>query len=101
MMRARPYSPRWPVMMDYLVSSDRTIWVRDFKKVHPSADVWTAIDSTGRIAGRLEIPATPERTIPHQVISFGRDDVMLRRFDANRATYLTIYPLIKIDGRSR
>ena len=101
MMRARPYSPRWPVMMDYLVGPDRTIWVRDFKKVHPSPDAWTAIDSTGKIVGRLEFPSTAERTFPLQVISFGRDDVMVRRFDANRATYLTIYPLMKNDGRSR
>ena len=88
-------------MMDYLVGPDRTIWVRDFKKVHPSPDAWTAIDSTGKIVGRLEFPSTAERTFPLQVISFGRDDVMVRRFDANRATYLTIYPLMKNDGRSR
>ena len=100
MMRARPHAPRWPVMMNFLVGPDGTMWIQDFKKVHPSPDYWTAIDSAGKIVGRLEIPPTPERTIPHQVISFGRDYVMLRRFDANRATYLTIYPLTRIDGRS-
>ena len=100
MMRARPYASRWPVMMDYLVGTDRTIWVRDFKKVHPSPDFWTAIDSAGKIVGRLEVPLASGRVPSPQVISFGRDYVMLRRFDENRLTYVSTYPLRRIDGRS-
>jgi hypothetical protein len=100
-LRARPYARTWPVFRHLTIGSDGTIWVQDFNKTYPSPDGWTAIDSTGRIVGRLVIPAVPERTIRPEVQSFGRDYVMLRRFDADGATSLAIYPLVRTDGRGR
>ena len=100
-MRARPHARTWPVFRQLTVGADGTIWVQDFNKTYPSPDGWTAIDSTGRIVGRLVIPAVPERAIRLEVQSFGRDYVMLRRFDADGATSLAIYPLVRTDGRGR
>jgi hypothetical protein len=56
---------------------------------------------TGRLIGRLQFAPLPERTIAPQVLSFGSDHIMLRRFDADGASSIAIVPLIKIDGRSR
>lgn len=101
MMRARPHASAWPVFFTIKLAADGTIWVLDYKRKYPSPDVWTAIDSTGRILGRLQFPPVPERTISPQVLSFGRDYVMLRRFDPDGATSIGIFPLIRIDDRSR
>ena len=90
----------WPVFYRFIVGSDGTIWVQDYDPTTlPNA--WTAIDSTGRIAGRLIFPAVPGRTMAPEVHSFGRDHVIVRRFDAEMASSLAIYPLARIDGRSR
>lgn len=96
-LRALPrVSQTWPVFMKLEVGSDGTIWVQDFRKAFPSPDAWTAIDSTGRIVGRLVFPAVPERTMRPEVQTFGRDYVMLRRFDADGATSLAIFPLVRV-----
>lgn len=96
-MRARPYARNWPVLLQMEVGSDGTIWVQDFHKTLRTADAWTAIDSTGRIVGRLLFPPVPENTIGPQVLGFGRDHVMVRRFDANRLTSIAILPLLRVD----
>lgn len=98
-MRARPYARNWPVLLRMEVGSDGTIWVQDFYKAPRTADAWTAIDSTGRIVGRLVIPPAQENMIRLDVISFGRDNVMVRRFDANRLTSLAVLPLLRVDRR--
>jgi hypothetical protein len=100
-MRVRPHARNWPAFSKFEIGSDGTIWVSDYKKTFPSPDTWTAIDSTGRIAGRLVFPPTPQGTLRPEILSFGRDNVMIRRFDADGATYLTVLPLVRTDGRGR
>ena len=41
----------------------------------------------------------PDGTFRPEVISFGSDNLMRRRFDADGATSLVIIPLVRIDGR--
>jgi hypothetical protein len=100
-MRSQPYAQNWPVLVRLEVGTDGTIWVQDFRKTFEAPDAWTAIDSTGRIVGRLVFPAVPEGARGPNVLSFGSDYVMLRRFDADRASSIAIYPLVKLEGRSR
>lgn len=100
-MRALPRSRTWPVFRKFEVGSDGSIWVQDYNTTRRSPDAWTAIDSTGRIVGRLVFPPVPERARGPEVHSFGRDYIMLRRSDADGASSLAVYPLIKTDGRSR
>jgi hypothetical protein len=100
-MRSRPYARNWPVFSRLDVGTDGTIWVQDFRKASQTPVAWTAIDSTGRIVGRLVFPAVPERTIGPDILSFGNDYVMLRRFDADRRSSIAIYPLVKLEGSSR
>jgi len=100
-MRSRPYARTWPVFFDLVAGPDGTIWVQDYPRTPEMPDAWTAIDSTGRIIGRLVFPATPERAIRSNVLSFGSDYVMLRRFHADRSSSIAIFPLVKLDDRGR
>lgn len=100
-MRSRPHARNWPVLYQLQVGSDGTLWVQDYRKTSRDPDAWTAIDSTGRILGRLEFPPVPDRTMRPEVHSFGTNNVMLRRFDADGASSIAIFPLVTIDGRSR
>ena len=97
-MRAMPYARNWPVFRSLEVGSDGTIWVQDYRKTLAN-DAWTAIDTTGRIVGRLEFPAVPEGRMKPYVQSFGVDYVLMRRWDENRASFITMYPLVKVGGR--
>lgn len=100
-LRSLPRASNWPVFREVEVDSDGTIWVQDYQRSSRSPDAWTAIDSAGRIVGKLALPqGVPGRPRP-SVQSFGRDYVMLRQFDADGATSLVILPLIQIDGRRR
>lgn len=96
-LRALPRVSRtWPVFYKFEVGSDGTLWVQDFEKAFGLSRAWTAIDSTGRIVGRLVVPPVPEGTFRPEVHSFGHDYVMLRRFDADGATSLALYPLVRV-----
>lgn len=101
-LRALPrVTQTWPVFYNVQVAPDGTIWVQDFTRAFTTSDAWTAIDSTGRIVGRLVFPTVPEGSRRLEVHSFGPDYVIVRRFDADMASILTIYPIVKTDGRSR
>jgi len=95
-MRSRPYARNWPVFFQLQVGSDGTIWVQDYPKAVGTPDAWTAIDSTGQIVGRLVFPTVPQGTMRSEVHSFGRDDVMLRRFHEDRTSSIAIYPLVRL-----
>jgi hypothetical protein len=101
-MRAAPrIAQAWPVFYTLEVGSDGTIWVQDFDpRTFAPPDAWTAIDSTGRILGRLIFPPRPGGRTPH-VQGFGRDYVIVKRFDEDRAQGIAVFPLLRIDGRSR
>ena len=90
----------WPAFYRFVVGSDGTIWVQDYDQKTLSG-AWTAIDSSGRIVGRLIFPSVPWRAINLEVHSFGHDYVIVRRIDTDMASSLAIYPFVKIDGRSR
>jgi hypothetical protein len=100
-MRSMPYARHWPVFFQLQVSSDGTVWVQDYRTTLETPEAWTAIDSAGRIVGRLAIPAVTEGTLRHHVLSFGSDYVMLRRFNADRTSSIAIYPLVKLAGSGR
>lgn len=95
-MRAVPHSATWPAFRGVEVGSDGRLWMQDYQRTHPSPDGWTAFDSTGRLLGRLVIPSPVQRVPPFQVIAFGRDGILVRRWDADQATHLTVYPLVPV-----
>jgi hypothetical protein len=97
-MKAMPHATHWPAFARLIVGSDGKLWMQHFRSEYPSEDVWTAFDSTGRLVGNLVLPA-PTREARMDVQAFGANDVLVRRFDENRATYLSIYPLNPVGGR--
>jgi hypothetical protein len=68
--------------------------VRDYQKDRTTPNAWTAFDATGRMLGRLVIPVPPGDVRSPQVIGFGRGSILVRRFDEDRASYLTLYPIV-------
>lgn len=95
-MRAVPHSSTWPAYRGVEVGSDGRLWIEDYQRTHPSPDRWTAFDSTGRLIARLVIPPPVQRVPPFQVIAFGRDGILVRRWDDDQATHLTVYPLVPV-----
>jgi hypothetical protein len=92
----------WPAFYKVEIGADGTLWLQDFDgKTFAPPDAWTAIDSTGKIAGRLVFPPRAEGTFRPEVLSFGHDHVVIRRFDADGASSVAIFPIVKTDGRSR
>ncbi|MBC8087458.1 MAG: hypothetical protein H7Z40_09335, partial [Phycisphaerae bacterium] len=88
-------SKTWPTYDRFFVDLSGRLWVQDW--IHPlkgKVDSWTAFDSTGKLIGRLNIPAPSERQRRGQVLGFGKDEVFLKRFDADSALHLTAYPLV-------
>jgi sugar lactone lactonase YvrE len=72
------------------------IWIQDFQKFNAIApDGWTAFDANGAMLGRLVISVPSHPVAQMTVLSFGRDEVFVRRIDAQGALHLTVYPLIK------
>ena len=98
-LKALPHSETWPLFFNFHVSPEGAIWLHDFQRDFRSANVWTGFDSTGRVIGRLQLPELPARTFRPEVHGFGSDHVMLRRFDADMATFLSIYPLVRVENR--
>jgi hypothetical protein len=99
-MRARPHSPTWPIFYRLEVSVDGTLGagLQERASIHRRLDC-VRLDGAPDIP--LELPRPPERTLSPEVHSFGRDHVLLRRFDADGASHLTNYPIVRTDGRNR
>ena len=97
-MRSMPHATHWPAFQRLIVGADGTLWMQHFRSMWPAEDVWTAFDSTGRLIGNLVLPA-PTRTARMDVQSFGVNDVLVRRFDENRASHLTIFSLHRVAAR--
>jgi hypothetical protein len=98
-MRAMQRASTWPLYRGVLVDAGGRIWVQDYSTTRQNGDTWTAFDSTGRMIGKLSLPAPSEQRPRLEVLAFGLDDVLVRRYDADRATYLTIYPIVRVDDR--
>lgn len=95
-MRSLPHATHWPTYREIHVDPTGQLWVQDYVKAFPSPDGWTLFDAKGVLVGRLVIPAPPAGERPMQVISFGTNEVLMRRSDADGAAHLTVYPIIPV-----
>jgi hypothetical protein len=98
-MRAMPHTDTWPAYGNFHVDATGRLWVQEYRMVYPAPDGWTAFDSTGRLIGRLVVPGPRKGEMSFEVIDFGIDDILVRRRDAEGAAHLTVYPILRIDGR--
>jgi hypothetical protein len=86
----------WPTFGRVAVDLAGRIWIQDFRKFNAIApDGWTAFDANGAMLGRLVIPVPANADAKRTVLSFGRDEVFVRRLDDDGALHLTIYPLVR------
>jgi streptogramin lyase len=87
----------WPTFGGMLVDDAGRIWVEDWATggggdpTRPS--YWTAFDSTGKLLGRLLIPAAASRESRQHVVGFGRDEVFIYHLDDDGAVHFTAYPI--------
>ena len=99
-IRALPHAATWPAYSRLLVDPTGRMWVEDYRMTYPAPDGWTAFDPSGRLIGRLVIPAPATGERPPEIISFGVDEILLRRSDGDGAAHLTLYPIVRVSGRS-
>ena len=99
--RMRSEAPKnWPTFRSFKVDSDGKLWIQDYDFTY-GQDHWTAFDSTGRMIGRLKISLPAERNLTFHVLSFGHDEVLIRRMDADGAGYLSIFPVLRLSSPSQ
>ena len=89
----------WPAYGRVHVAPDGQLWVEDYRNDHPSADGWTAFDASGRLIGRLVIPAAATGERQPEVIGFGVNSIILRPNVRNRPDRLVVVALNRVDSR--
>jgi hypothetical protein len=98
-LRAMPRPSTWPAYRRAHVDAAGRLWLQTYQTQRAAGDSWIAYDPEGRMIGLLEI--RPPGSARLEVIGFGLNDVLVRRFDADQASYLTVYRIQSIDGRRR
>jgi hypothetical protein len=92
-MRSLPRAETWPAYRSVHVDPRGRLWVQDYIITRPAPDGWTAFDAEGRMLGRLLIPEPKSGDGRLQVISFGVDEVLVRRRDEDGFAHLTVFPI--------
>ena len=91
--RMRANAPRvWPAFDRMLVGPDGLLWLQDFRPRLDAPDRWTALDTAGRVIGRLDMSA-PNPSAFREVLGFGRNEVLVRQFDSDGAVHVVVFPL--------
>jgi hypothetical protein len=96
-MRAMESPTQWPLFGRMHVDHLGRLWIKHHQRDYRAASVWTALDGTGKAVARLELP--PQGKYPMEVIAFGSNSIIIRRFDDDLATYLTTYPLLSASAK--
>jgi hypothetical protein len=97
-MRTIPRAESWPAFGRVYVEPSGNIWLADYLRIRPNPVGYTRFDREGRMTGRLVIPpgtgtGLESRT---EVIGFGVDRILVRRWDSDGATYLRVYPIVPV-----
>jgi hypothetical protein len=95
-MRSMPTDKTWPAHGRAHVDLDGRLWIQDYRQSARVEHAWTAFDSSGKLIGRLVIPATTKR---FEVIGFGRNQLLVARTDEDDALHFTVYPITMTNGR--
>jgi hypothetical protein len=95
-MRALPHAQNWPAYRRVLVDPRGYVWMQDYARTYPSPDGWTAFDAEGRMVGRLVIPAPETGKRRMDIITFGMNEVLVRRIDDDGAAHLTLFPIERL-----
>lgn len=95
-LRGSPHATTWPTYGQIHSDSRGRLWVQDYRRSWPlpSIDTWTLFDAAGKVVGRLVIAAPEPGSKAIEVLAFGDDDVVVRRWDNDGAGHITIYRLL-------
>lgn len=94
-LRTTPRPTEWPSYQRIAVDPDGRLWIEDYPKTFKEPSVWTGFDRTGRMLGKVSIPATTKPG-DARLVNFARGGVLVRRWDDDGAQHLTIYPLVPV-----
>jgi hypothetical protein len=84
---------RYAAFSELIVGSDGWLWARENSISRAVPDSWVAFDESGAMIGKLQLPVSAGPGLTPEMIAFGRGTVLLRRWDNDGATYLTLYRL--------
>ncbi|MBK6493778.1 MAG: hypothetical protein IPG05_01510 [Gemmatimonadetes bacterium] len=96
-MRAMESPTQWPLFGRMHVDPLGRLWIMHHQRDYKAASVWTALDGAGKVVARLVLP--PRGKYSMEVIAFGSNSIIMRRFDDDMATYLTTYPLVSAGAK--
>jgi hypothetical protein len=95
-MRSRPRAETWPSFGRANVDPAGNIWLADYQRTYPSAVGYTRFNPEGRITARFVLPAPTRREDRKEVIGFGADRILLRWWDDDGATHLSVFPIVAV-----
>ena len=96
-MRAMDHPTHWELFGTVQIDPLGRLWIMHRQLDRTQPGTWTAIDATGKVVARLVLP--PRGKYPFNIIAFGNNSVIIRRFDDDLATYLTTYPLVSASAK--
>jgi len=94
-LRTTPRPAEWPSYERIAVDPDGRLWIEDYPKTFKEPSVWTGFDRSGRMLGKLSIPAA-NKPGDARLVNFARGGVLVRRWDDDGAQHLTVYPLVPV-----
>jgi hypothetical protein len=96
----RSWSKTLPAYGQFHTDPEGRLWVRDYL---PNGDPhgWTAFDDSGRMLGRLLLPARESGDVSLEVIGFGPEEILVRRRAPNGAVYLAVFPVVRIGPKDQ
>lgn len=95
-MRAMPHATVWPTFGRIHADPDGNLWVADYRHVYPSSVGYSKFDRNGKLVGRLVIPPQTKLSERREVIGFGRNEMLVRRWDEDGGTHLTVFPIVPL-----
>ncbi|MEP6832387.1 MAG: hypothetical protein ABJB74_03295 [Gemmatimonas sp.] len=75
------------------------IWVQDYRETKMWVAPWTYFNADGKIVGRLIVPSAPDDPYGARVLGFGPNEIIIKTFDADGASYLSVYPLVRVTAK--
>ncbi|MEO7998829.1 MAG: hypothetical protein ABI852_15370 [Gemmatimonadaceae bacterium] len=93
---AASHTKTWPAYDRLLPDLSGRLWMQDWRQNQAALEPegWTAFDASGKMIGRLIIPAPTSKEQRQFVVHFGRDEVFIRRLDENGALHYIAYPIV-------
>ena len=93
---AASHTKTWPSYDRIMPDLSGRLWVQHWTATPMALEPtgWTAFDASGKMLGRLIIPAPDTKERRQLVVSFGKDEVFVKRSDDDGAWHYLAYPLL-------